>query len=108
MTHENVKEKSTYEQLIVWCIATPILGTWLLVSFLPLFTAIGAWGDPMEVLVALAFLASSGISVLAAAIGYRLATWNRAGASNPPTADRTRWVLLLSAYALVWMTLYAV
>ena len=107
MTKQNLKPISTYEQLITWCIAAPVLAVWMLVSFLPMVSMIRAWGDPGQVLIALAFLATGALSLLIAAIGYRLITWQKSTAPIPSTSQRTRRTLFISGYAVVWMTLYA-
>jgi uncharacterized membrane protein len=93
---------------IVYAAAAPILVTWLLVSFMPLFSAFGAWGSATNVLIHLGFF---GIGAVVLAVLPLMAKWMVAQpsfASAQPTdrSKSTRNVLLITIYALVWMTAY--
>lgn len=99
--------RSAMTELVVWCVATPVLAVFALVSLLPIASLIGAWGDPLSSLIALAFLGTSAVALLAAAAGYRLLLWNHVARSVSPAA-RTMRVICLSVYGLIWMTAYGV
>jgi len=94
-------------QLLIWTAAAPILSVWVLVSFLPMISLLRAWGDVVGVAVALAFLVSGALGLIAATIGYQWLLWAK---TRPIVSQevRTRRVAALSVYAVVWMTLYAV
>ena len=94
--------------VIVWSIATPTLTIWFLLSLLPLVSVIGAWGDPLAVLVAVAFFATGAVGLLSGLAASRLLTWETRERSVTPPDVRTRRVALLSAYALVWMAVYSI
>lgn len=70
-------------------------------------SVIRAWGETGEVLIALAFLATGAIGLVAAAVSYRLLLWNQMKATVASSETRTMRALGLSAYALVWMALYS-
>lgn len=107
MSERREKLRNTIIQLIIWCIAAPILAVWALLSLLPIVSVIRAWGSTGDVLIALAFLATGALGLAAAAIAYRLMLWERTTLPITTTESRTRRVIALSAYALVWMSLYA-
>jgi len=92
--------------VIVWCVATPVLTIWAMMSFLPIVSVISAWGDLSSILIALVFLGTSAVGLLSAFAGYRLLSWEYAGALVTPPETRTMRVLLLTVYALLWMLLY--
>ncbi len=108
MSEHNESLRNTIIQLIIWSIAAPILAVWALISLLPIVSVIRAWGDFGEVLIALAFLATGALGLVAAAIGYRLLLWERTTVPSATTAFRTLRAAALALYALVWMALYAV
>jgi hypothetical protein len=106
MTEHRENLKTSIIQLLIWSAAAPILSVWFLVSFLPMISLLRAWGDLAGVAVALAFLISGALGLIAATAGYRWLLW----AKKRPIVSRqvrTRRVVALSVYALVWMTLYA-
>lgn len=108
MSENSENAKSSIPELVVWTICAPVLAVWALVSFLPIVSVIGAWGDVVGVLVALAFLATGAVGLIAAAVGYR---WLLRDPSSTPlatSATRTMRIAALSAYAVVWMALYAI
>lgn len=107
MSEPSERPRSTILELVVWCIATPILTVWGLISLLPMVSVIRAWGETGEVLIALAFLATGAIGLVAAAVSYRLLLWNQMKATVASSETRTMRALGLSAYALVWMALYS-
>lgn len=94
-------------RVIVWSIAAPILAIWTLLSLLPMVSVLRAWGSVGEVLVALGFLATGAFGLIAGAIAYRLLLWDSTTLSLPTAESRALRVFVLSAYALVWMALYA-
>jgi len=108
MSEHSENPRNPIIQLIIWCIAAPILSVWTLVSVLPIVSVIRAWGDFGDVLIALVFLATSALGLIAAAIAYRMLLWDRTTAPIATTASRTLRAAALAAYALVWMALYAV
>jgi len=107
MPAQSEKSRSTITELVAWCIATPILSIWALVSLLPVASVISAWGDAGEVLIALAFLATGGLGLAVAAVGYRLLLWEKASIQVVSSEKRTFRAVAISAYAVVWMALYA-
>lgn len=107
MSESSRKPNNPLSQLVVWCISAPILAVWALVSVLPLFSLIGAWGDAVAVLIALAFLATSALGLVSAVLVYRLLLWNNTTARIASPETRTLRAVALSAYALVWMAFYA-
>ena len=102
---KSLLQRDIYE-VIVWCIATPVLSTWALVSVLPMVSVITAWGDLIGMVIALAFLATSAFALLAVAVGYRFFIWQNSVAPALPREGRTGRIAVLTAYALVWMALY--
>jgi hypothetical protein len=107
MTERNPRTRSSLLEVVVWGIAAPILTTWALVSTLPFVSIIRAWGDAGQVLIALAFLATGAVGLIAGAIGYRLVLWNGTARTPATSQERTMRAAALSAYALVWMAFYA-
>ncbi len=95
-------------EVIIWCIATPVLSTWALVSLLPMVSVITAWGDLIATLIALAFLGTSAFALVGIAVGYRFFLWQNAVAPGLPREGRTGLVAVLTAYALVWMAFYGI
>jgi hypothetical protein len=97
---------------LVYVTAAPILAVWTLVSALPLFNAAGAWGAPLQVLTHLTFLGGGALGLLG---GLAVLKWVAAAPETAgwkqwqPDSDRTRLtrVVLITAYALAWMTAYA-
>jgi len=106
MSEQREKPRNTYEQLIVWCIAAPILGIWSLISLLPVVSVIRAWGEVSQMLIAFGFLATGALGLIALTIIYRLARWGQKR-SVASASTRTLRAAALSAYAVVWMALYA-
>ena len=104
---KSLLQRDIYE-VIVWCIATPVLSTWALVSLLPMVSVITAWGDLIATLIALAFLGTSAFALLAVAVGYRFFLWQNTVAPALPREDRTGRIAVLTAYAVVWMALYGI
>ncbi len=108
MSEHSAKHRTTINQLIIWCIAAPILSIWSLVSLLPVVSVINAWGNVVDVFIALGFLASGAVGLVACAIVYRLLLWEKTRVAVTTYESRTLRAMALSAYALVWMALYAV
>lgn len=106
MDAPDTKFRNDMTEVIAWSVATPVLSVWALVSLLPIAGLIEAWGDPVAALIALAFLGTGAVALLTAALGSRLLMWNHATTSVPSRETRTRRVMWLSGYALVWMALY--
>lgn len=106
MQTPNTKFRNDMTEVVVWSVAAPVLSVWVLVSLLPIAGLIEAWGDPVAALIALAFLGTGAAALLALAAGSRLLMWSHATTSVPTRATRTRRMLWLSGYALVWMALY--
>ena len=104
MTKPIELSKPTYEQLIIWCIAAPILTTWAMMSFLPIATIIGDWGDVGQVFIAIGFLATGALGFVA----YRLMFRNNKTVPLGTVGSRTIKIVLLTTYALVWMLLYTI
>lgn len=92
--------------VIVWSIATPALTIWFMLSLLPLVSVISAWGDPMAVLVAAAFFATGAVGLLSGVAASRLLLWETRARSVISPDVRTRRVMWLTGYALVWVSLY--
>ncbi|NBB92303.1 MAG: hypothetical protein GVY32_03945 [Gammaproteobacteria bacterium] len=107
MSEPGAKPRSTTIELVVWCIAAPILSVWALLSMLPVVSLIRAWGDPGQSLIALAFLATGALGLVGGAVVYRWLRWDQAAAPVVSSETRTIRAVALSAYALVWMALYA-
>lgn len=99
---------SGFVQLIVWCCSVPILASWTLISLLPAVSVLRAWGDFLDVMIALAFVATGAVGLMAAAVAYRWLLAGKPATSGPSVEDRTTRILLLTAYALVWMAVYAI
>ncbi|NBD96169.1 MAG: hypothetical protein GVY11_06820 [Gammaproteobacteria bacterium] len=108
MSEHSDKSRSAIRDLIVWCVATPILSVWALISLLPMVSVIRAWGDAADVFIALAFLATSALGLAAGAASYRLLLWTAATNETVSREARTARVLVLSVYALVWLTAYGI
>ncbi len=98
--------QSNLTQVVVWCVATPVLTGWFLISLLPVASLIGNWGDPLAALIALAFLGTGAVGVLAGAVGYRLLLWKQPSMQIVSSETRTRRALWLSIYASIWLVLY--
>ena len=107
MTDSNERTRSSLFEVVIWCMAAPILTTWALVSLLPIVSVIRAWGDVGATFAALAFLATGAVGLVAGAAAYRFMRWNGSARSAASSAERTMRVAALSAYALVWMAFYA-
>jgi hypothetical protein len=107
MSEYSTRPRATIVEVVVWCIATPILSFWALISLLPIVGVIRAWGDVGEVLIAAAFLATGAVGLAAAAVGYRLLLWQKLRNPMPSSATRTLRIAALSAYAVIWMAFYA-
>lgn len=101
------KPASRLFELVAWCVAAPILAVWALVSLLPMVSLIGAWGNALEALIALAFLATGALGLAAGAFGYRLLLWGKTPARAVSSEIRTLRVVAFSAYAVIWMALYS-
>ncbi len=100
--------QSSIVQLVVWCFSVPILASWVLVSLLPAVSVLNAWGDFLDVMIALAFFATGAVGLIAAAVAYRWFLAQRPAVSAPSVEDRTSRIILLTAYALVWTAVYAI
>lgn len=107
MSEQRENPRSSVFQLVGWCIAAPILSVWALISLLPVVSLIRAWGDAGEAFVALAFLSTGAVGLVVGAVGYRWLLWNRQTARVVSSETRTFRAVALSAYAVVWMALYA-
>lgn len=107
MSEPGEKSRSTTIELVLWCVAAPILSVWTLLSLLPVVSLIRAWGSPAEALVALAFLATGALGLLAGAVVYRWLRSDQAAAPVVSSETRTIRAVTLSAYSLVWMACYA-
>ncbi|MEE4295742.1 MAG: hypothetical protein V2J20_03885 [Wenzhouxiangella sp.] len=99
--------RSSILQVVVWCFSVPILASWTLISLLPAISVLRAWGDFLDVMIAVGFFASGACGLIAAAVAYR---WLLAGRSTSAASgqDRTFRIVGLTAYALVWMAIYAI
>lgn len=108
MSKHSQQPEGTINQLIVWCVAAPILSVWALVSLLPMVSLIRAWGSVGESMIALAFLATGAVGLAGGALGYRWLLWR--GRAVPVASSETRAfrAVVLSAYAVIWMSLYAI
>jgi len=107
MSERNEKSPSSITELVAWCAAAPILSFWALVSLLPIVSLIRAWGDFGAALVALAFLATGAVGFAAFVVGYRWLVWDETAIRSTSCEKRTLRVVAITAYALVWMALYA-
>ncbi len=107
MTESNQRTRSGLLEVVIWCMAAPILTTWALVSLLPIVSVIRAWGDVGATFAALAFLATGAVGLVTAAVAYRVMLWNGTTRTAGTTQERTMRAAALSAYALVWMAFYA-
>jgi len=107
MSERRQKLRNSINQTMVWCVAAPILSLWALISFLPIASVIEAWGDVGEVLIALAFLATGALGFIGAAVGYRLLLWDKKTVAVTSAETRTRRALVLTLYAVAWLSLFA-
>lgn len=100
--------QSSIVQLVIWCGSVPILASWTLISLLPAVSVLRAWGDFLDVMIALGFLATGAVGLMVAAVAYSWLLAGRTATSAALAEDRTSRIILLTAYALVWMALYAI
>jgi len=90
---------------MAWAIATPILGTWFLLSFLPFFSLFSGEATAMSIVLDVLFLGTGFVSVVALYFGARFAVNN--GPARETVINNARGKgLYLAAYALGWITLY--
>ncbi|MEM8878618.1 MAG: hypothetical protein AAGD23_12220 [Pseudomonadota bacterium] len=93
--------------------AAPTLGAWALISFVPLVSAAGAWGAPLQVLAHMGFFATGAAGLASFAL---LVRWMRAA---PESADWKEWrpsdldarvkrISILTLYAIVWIAAYLI
>ncbi len=106
MQQRNATLKSDITEVIIWCIATPVLTVWAMLSLLPIVSVISTWGDPLSGLIGLAFFGTGAGALLAAFAGYRLLFWEYSVAPVMSREGRTKRIALLAGYALIWMSLY--
>ena len=107
MQRQNIKFRDEIFQILVWAVATPVLAVWVALSFLPISSVVGSWGEPVSVFIALAFFSTGAFGLLSLFLGYRLLLWSDAVTPAAPLKTRSNRVALISAYALLWMLVYA-
>ncbi len=90
---------------MAWAVATPILGTWFLLSFLPFFSLFSSDATAMSIALDVLFLGTGFVTVVGLYFGARFTVNN--GPARETVINNTRGKgLYLAAYALGWITLY--
>ena len=91
---------------VIWLVAMLSFSAWVPFSFAPAAGALSAWGDPLAVLIEVAFFASGAFGLLTAYAVYR---WLSSGSETKAPVDgetRIARVRLLTLYAFAWLTAY--
>lgn len=98
--------KDEFKTALIWCVAAPVFAIWPIISLLPIVSAISAWGNPVEVLIALAFFSTGGAALLIGYGCYQLLLREGTVPAVVPDAARRKRVLLLTGYAVLWLLLF--
>ena len=98
---------------IAYTAAAPTLAVWALVSFIPLFSAAGAWGAPLQVFAHIGFFATGavGLASMAAMARWMSAVPESAGWKEWRSVDldvRVKRISILTLYAVAWITAYII
>ncbi|MBI1391708.1 MAG: hypothetical protein GC152_03100 [Alphaproteobacteria bacterium] len=100
-----LKEETNH--LVRWILATPILATWFMASFLPAFGMFDANRTALTVFMDILFFALGFVPMLTLFVGSRLAALDLK--SRDVVGDSTRGAgLNLAAYGFLWLTLYSI
>ncbi len=96
--------KESVNRVLIWTVATPIITSWALVSFIPMFALFGP-ENLIDLFVQAAFLATGFVGLLGLLI---LAAFAKQASVDSPIPRRieNRRAIWLSIWAIGWMTLY--
>lgn len=101
----NQLSKDGVTQIILWAAAAPIIGTWALVSFIP----VSGLFDPeslVDLFVEILFLAT-GFAGLFGVLVFAAFTKEASTDASVLRPSGNKRAITLSAWAIAWMTAYA-
>ncbi len=92
--------------LLAWLVASPVLGFWPIISFLPLFQIFARGNTVGDILVQGAFAATSALGVIGFAVLFQFVV--KPEAKQAMRDARKGLALKLALYAALWSTSYIV